>query len=1524
MLPPARIRGAAADRSGTRFGPERTLSPTARVAQSQIKAVRICNTSSGCTGLVTNTLAVETSLVLYAAGYRGSSFRRNVPVTWTVSSLAVVSPTTGISTTLTGNALGNVVVTATLIETPTVFNTAMLTVIAGALETLVIRDAPNGAGDVVTDSTRVAGTPWTLYAAGYDKHGNLIPNPMVAWTVVGGIGSIAPAFGSSTVFTAGAVGSGSIVAEGSPTITDATGTIIVVHGSPDHFRVSLPPTGTVGIGFSAIITAEDIANNLLPTFTDSIALSTSNGGIITPQTVTPSAGVWSGDITLTTAGEARVVRAERDSLSGQGTITLAAGPPATITLAPDGATVSAGSPIVYTALATDAFGNPVGDVSASTSFSIAPESGGAFVGNGVTPTAAGTWTVVGTYGGLSDMTTLTVLPGAPATLTLAPAAVVVSAGTAVAYSAVATDTYGNPIGDVTASTVFTITPGSGGIFVGNRVTPTIAGAWTVTGRNGNASNTASVTVNPGPASVLKLFPASVSIAAGTQLTYTAIAYDTFGNALGDVTASTLFAIAPASGGIFAGHTVTPTVVGTWIVTGATGGLSSTALVTVTIGPPSALTIAPATAVISAGVRITYTATATDTYGNSSDATASTVFSIAPASGGAFVGNAVTPTVKFTYRITGTHAGVSNTAVLTVTPAAYSQLSIEDAPAGTGTLITTVNLSLHSTLIAYAVGYDAYDNLIGPRTATWSGSGALSGTLSPKTGISTTLTPIQGGAGILTARSSGIADTAGPITILVPVLRISKSGSPNPVTPGAQLRYTIVYTNVGGAAAQNVVITETYPAAISYLIASPLPTSGANVWSIGDLPAGVTGTIVVFASVANELPVGAVLTNTVRIGAPQLAATIFTATTQVNSAPDVKVSKIDSADPVRVGDVLIYTIQYRNDGTAPATGVRITETYPSRMTYVTANPLPNIGNNVWLTNTLGGLGQFRFIYVTVRVNSPIPDLTALVNPVAIDTNETAPFTATQVTLVRAPVLALTKSAQPVAPAANGLLTYTLRHTNSGSTYASNVVVTDAVPANTTYQSCAPAGLCSQSGGIVMWNLGQAPSQSSGRLTMTVRVNNNLTNGTRLVNMARISAAESVSAFARITSTVSSAPSLSLSASDGASNAAAGNRLIYSLTYTNSGNSPAANVVITDRIPLYTTFQGCASACVAVGGGVYSFTLGVVNAGASAVVTLGVRLNSTLPAGLRAITNTARIQTATPGDPPSGNLDQDVDRISTAPALALRVDFDSRTPYPTKIVTYTVTYSNTSAMDTTGVVISVTKSPYVAYLSGGWSFAGGQTYTRAIGSLAAGVSGVVSYVVGLPFPYPPEMGAFVNRFVIYDNGPGGLPVATRASTATLGVPDLVVESVALSPAVVTAGVKFTTTIVIRNEGTGRACNPKAAGCGKFTVDVFVDPAEPPPSFSFSAYGDKDTVVGSLDPGMAATVVITNLRFTAGDSTILYFKVDNWDCNDGAQACLPASAQHGLVPESDENNNVFGPLNAANVLIHKVYAPVILKSR
>ena len=984
---------------------------------------------------------------------------------------------------------------------------------------------------------------------------------------------------------------------------------------------------------------------------------------------------------------------------------------------------------------------------------------------------------------------------------------------------------------------------------------------------------------------------------GASSALTATVVDQYGNAVSDATPVTFAAnignpIPPAStSNGMATSAITSTLAGTAHITATSVGRSGSASVVFNPGAPHTLMLQPPTAVISAGTKITYTASALDVYGNSiGDVTSGTTFSIAPAAGGSFAGNAVTPTVKNTWIVTGTIGTASDTATLIVTAAAFNRLSVENAPAGSGTEINTVTLTVYDTLSVYAAAYDVYNNLIGPRNVTWGGTGVVAGNLSPTTGLSTTFTPVIGGTGIITAVSNGITDTTGLITVQAPALQISKSADPSPATPGTQIEYTIVYTNAGNAPAQNASITETYPMSTSYVLAAPPPTSGTNIWELGSLGVGVTGTIVVDVNVPAQMPVGSVLTNSVQLGASRVSSAAFTITTTVNAIPDLTATVLDIPDPVRPGDLLNYFITYRNSGSAPVTNVRLTETYPSGVSFVSANPPPNVNNDVWLTSTLaGGNQQINTIAIIVRVHHPLNDLTILNNRVTIAADQSEPYLVAAQTLVTAPEVDLTMIADPLTPTAHSELTYTLHYTNSGSSYAANVSITDALPLNTSFGQCEPIG-CTANNGIVTWNIGDVPQQASTDL---------------------------VSATAVVTNTITSVPDVMVTNSNGVTTLAAGEVTTYGLGYSNLGTAPAQNVVITDRIPDNTAFVGC-TACTPLGGGVYSFTLGTVKAAESSSVTVSVRVASPLPAGLRFITNTASITTTTPGDASVNNLAEDVDAIATRPTLGLSVAYDSSTPYPGKVITYTLRYTNTSAMNTTGVEITTTRSAFISGTPPGWTPLGGIDL-YSIGALAAGQSGSITYLITLPPTFTVAMNAFTMTFLLQDNGPGGWPVAQAQVVPVIGVPDLSIERV-IVPAAVVAGQKFTATVVVHNTGLGRACNP--SNCGGFWIDAFVDPLVPPLSYPYKGDGNYFISTTALDAGEVITFNMSNIMYGINQDPVVYFKVDNFNCSptNGADPCLPSHSLGGLVPESNEYNNVSDPIVLSS---YQVYIPLVRKN-
>jgi hypothetical protein len=242
-----------------------------------------------------------------------------------------------------------------------------------------------------------------------------------------------------------------------------------------------------------------------------------------------------------------------------------------ITISPATATIAAGGSQAYTAEGFDAANTSLGDVTPSTTFTIGPN--GSCTGNVCTATVAGAHTVTGNDGGKAATGSLAVTAGALDHLALSPTSASIAAGGSQAYTADGRDQYDNSLGDVTATTTFTIAPD--GSCTGATCTASVAGAHTITGTKAGTTGTATLTVTASnQLDHIVISPASATISAGDSQAYTAEGFDAGNNSLGDVTAFTTFTIAPD--GSCTGSTCTVNTGGPHTVTGNDGGKTATA------------------------------------------------------------------------------------------------------------------------------------------------------------------------------------------------------------------------------------------------------------------------------------------------------------------------------------------------------------------------------------------------------------------------------------------------------------------------------------------------------------------------------------------------------------------------------------------------------------------------------------------------------------------------------------------------------------------------------------------------------------------------------------------------------------------------------------------------------------------------------------------------------------------------------------------------------------------------------------
>ena len=115
----------------------------------------------------------------------------------------------------------------------------------------------------------------------------------------------------------------------------------------------------------------------------------------------------------------------------------------------------------------------------------------------------------------------------------------------------------------------------------------------------------------------------------------------------------------------------------------------------------------------------------------------------------------------------------------------------------------------------------------------------------------------------------------------------------------------------------------------------------------------------------------------------------------------------------------------------------------------------------------------------------------------------PYSDTTCTFTNTPStadLALVKLVDLSGPEPSDLLTYTLRVTNNGPATATNVLVTDALPAGVAFVS-ASAG-CADLAGVVTCAVAELPATATASFDVVVRVDDGLVLGTALSNVAAV--------------------------------------------------------------------------------------------------------------------------------------------------------------------------------------------------------------------------------------------------------------------------------------------------------------------------------------------------------------------------------------------------------------------------------------
>lgn len=336
---------------------------------------------------------------------------------------------------------------------------------------------------------------------------------------------------------------------------------------------------------------------------------------------------------------------------------------------------------------------------------------------------------------------------------------------------------------------------------------------------------------------------------------------------------------------------------------------------------------------------------------------------------------------------------------------------------------------------------------------------------------------------------GIAPVAGAlpqniIPVLGDIIQYTVLNNPNPVVsktvapafaaPNDTLTYTVTVTNPDATnAATAVTVTDLTPTGTTYsgglvvtgsTYTGTNPATGITLTSIPPL-----GTATVSWNVTvDAAPTVTVVSNVATVAGNGFSYTTNSADTQLNYANIGAAGNfLKTADPAGVapGGTITYTMVLSNTGTVAANNVVITDPVPTGTTFVVGSVTGATGTPPTLNVPSIAAGDTATVTFQVTVDAstlgPITNTAAVeytytVDPAAPDGRTGNGTSTTASTAVNFANLSMIKTAAPAGVPVGGIITYTLTLNNSGNADANNVVITDTVPAGSTFVAGSVTG------------------------------------------------------------------------------------------------------------------------------------------------------------------------------------------------------------------------------------------------------------------------------------------------------------------------------------------------------------------------------------------------------------------------------------------------------------------------------------
>lgn len=405
---------------------------------------------------------------------------------------------------------------------------------------------------------------------------------------------------------------------------------------------------------------------------------------------------------------------------------------------------------------------------------------------------------------------------------------------------------------------------------------------------------------------------------------------------------------------------------------------------------------------------------------------------------------------------------------------------------------------------------------------------------------------------ITHKGNTIESNTVTTKVTKPQLEIEKSvDRTDLLTVGEEIVYSIRIRNTGTASARDVIVKDNVPefTELVEVLNNGIESNGEITWNLGEVAVNREVTVQ-FKVLITQKPNSTswVVSNTASVNGID--------SNQVNSQVGVGTlafSKEVDKNIATVGDTLTYTISVSNTGNYVLRDIEVRDTIPSG-TYSSTTP-------EWTIAELNP-GETQTLSFKVKVSDLQGNLTEdiITNVATVNGEETNEVE----TLVQIPRLESVKRSS--VPYNTKLkvgeeIEYFIDITNTGSAPATNVVVEDSIPGNTTLvnKGQATKRLFRSS---LSWLIDEILPGETVTVSFLVRVDDNTrtnNNTWEISNIATVNNIETNEVKNKV-----SRPVLNINKTVNKTSALEGDKLTYSIEVSNTGDIASGNLVVTDNI------------------------------------------------------------------------------------------------------------------------------------------------------------------------------------------------------------------------------------------------------------------------------------------------------------------------------------------------------------------------